>query len=47
MDQLALTKLMGWTDIEVGNKYYITPEAAYLASEIDKLDEWDKKLDEH
>lgn len=45
MDQLALLKLMGWTDIAVGNQYYIAPDAAYLAAEMDKLALWDKKLD--
>ncbi len=38
VDQIALAKLMGWTDIDVGTKYYIAPEAAYLAAELDKLD---------
>ena len=38
VDQIALAKLMGWTDIDVGTKYYIAPEAAYLAVELDKLD---------
>ena len=45
VDQLALTKLMGWADLEVGNKYYIAPDVAYLAGEMDKLNGWDKKLD--
>ena len=38
VDQIALAKMMGWTDIDVGTKYYIAPEAAYLAAELDKLD---------
>lgn len=45
VDQLALAKLMGWADLEVGNKYYIAPDVAYLAGEMDKLNGWDKKLD--
>ncbi len=45
VDQIALAKLMGWTDIDVGNKYYIAPDVAYLAGEMDKLDAWDKELD--
>lgn len=45
VDQLALAKLMGWADLEVGNKYYIAPDVAYLAGEMDKLNAWDKKLD--
>ena len=42
---MAMLKLMGWTDIKVGNQYYIAPDAAYLASEMDKLDLWDKAID--
>ena len=45
VDQLALAKLMGWADLEVGNKYYIAPDVAYLAGEMDKLNAWDKELD--
>lgn len=45
MDQIAMLKLMGWTDIAVGNQYYIAPDAAYLASEMDKLDLWDQAID--
>ena len=45
MDQLALLKLMGWTDISIGNQYYIVPDAAYLASQMDKLGQWDAQLD--
>lgn len=45
VNQLALTKLMGWTDIAVGNQYYIAPDAAYLAGELDKLDGWNQALD--
>lgn len=45
MDQMAMLKLMGWTDIKVGNRYYIAPDAAYLASEMDKLDLWDRAID--
>ena len=45
VDQLALAKLMGWADLDVGNKYYIAPDVAYLAGEMDKLNGWDKKLD--
>lgn len=45
MDQMAMLKLMGWTDIKVGNQYYIAPDAAYLASEMDKLDLWDRAID--
>lgn len=45
MDQMAMLKLMGWTDIKVGNQYYIAPDAAYLASEMDKLDLWDQAID--
>ncbi len=45
MDQMAMLKLMGWTDISVGNQYYIAPDAAYLASEMDKLDLWDQAID--
>lgn len=44
VDQIALAKLLGWSDIAVGNQYYIAPEAAYLASEMEKLDGWDRKL---
>ncbi|MCD7838027.1 MAG: tyrosine-type recombinase/integrase [Clostridiales bacterium] len=45
MDQMALLKLMGWTDVAVANKYYVAPTAAYLAAEMDKLQAWDSKLD--
>ncbi len=41
IDQIALAKLMGWTDIDVGARYYIAPDAAYLADEMDKLAAWD------
>lgn len=44
VDQIALAKLLGWSDIAVGTQYYIAPEAAYLASEMEKLDGWDRKL---
>lgn len=45
VNQIALAKLMGWSDLEIGNKYYIAPDVAYLAAEMDKLNAWDKKLD--
>lgn len=45
VDQIALAKLMGWSDIDVGVQYYIAPDAAYLAAEMDKLHAWDKLLD--
>lgn len=45
VDQLALLKLMGWTDIAVGNQYYIAPDAAYLAAELEKLDGLNRTLD--
>ncbi len=41
IDQIALAKMMGWTDIDVGYRYYIAPDAAYLADEMDKLAAWD------
>ena len=44
VDRIALAKLMGWSDIAVGNKYYIAPDVAYLAAEMEKLDGWDVKL---
>lgn len=40
VDQIALQKLMGWEDIGVGTKYYIEPNVAYLAQEMDKLGGW-------
>lgn len=45
VDQIALAKLMGWRDIDVGMHYYIAPDAAYLAAEMDKLDAWNRVLD--
>ena len=44
VDRIALAKLMGWSDIAVGAQYYIAPEVAYLAAELEKLDGWDAKL---
>lgn len=45
IDRIALAKLMGWSDLAVGNKYYIAPEVAYLAAEMEKLDGWDRTLE--
>lgn len=38
VDPIALQKLFGWTDINVGTAYYIDPDVLYLAKELDKLD---------
>lgn len=46
MDQMAMMKIMGWTDINIGAQYYVHPDAAYLAEQMDLLDAWDEKLGE-
>lgn len=43
IDQLALAKMMGWSDIDVGHQYYIAPEVAYLSAELEKLNSWGQR----
>lgn len=39
MDQLAMQKLFGWSDINTGSKFYIDSDILYLANQLDKLDD--------
>lgn len=46
MSQTALLKIMGWTDVAVANKYYIAPDVAMLAEQMDKLNGWSATIED-